>query len=335
MDAHDFIFRKNGVAMRIKSLVSLLCAVCFCFVTSSYAWEPNKDIDIIVAYKKGSGTDTGARLLSSYAERYFKHKLIVKNLDGGDGSIGWESLIKAKPDGYTIGFINLPTFATLVLKSPIRMSDVIPICNHVTESSIVVVREDSPYKTIKDLVDDAKVKRNLLASTNGFMASNHTAAQLLAHSGGFDYIAVDCGGTADQLLALLNDEVQFTCVKIPDVAPLMNKAKPEVRILATFSEERLKDYPDVPTLSEYGYYDRWYGSSRGIVAPKGTPDEVIQYYVKTFGELMADPEVIEAHRKANLALDYKDNLNLEATMTASIFFCNDIIPMIYKKEELK
>jgi tripartite-type tricarboxylate transporter receptor subunit TctC len=321
--------------MRIKSLLSIFCAVCFCYVTSSHAWEPTKDIDVIVAYKQGSGTDTGARLLSSYADRYFKHKLIVKNLDGADGISGWDSLIKAKPDGYTIGFINLPTFATLALSSPIKMSDVVPICNHLTESSIVVVRADSPYKTIKDLVDDAKVKGNLLASTNGFMASNHTAAQLLAHSGGFDYIAVDCGGTSDQLLSLLNDEVQFTCVKIPDVAPLLKKEKPEVRILATFSEERLKDYPEVPTLTEFGYYDKWYGSSRGIVAPKGTPDDVIQYYVKTFGAMMADPEVIEAHRKANLALDYKDNLNFEATMTASIFFCNDIIPMIYKEEDLK
>lgn len=321
--------------MRFKYLLSLLCMIGVSCITNAQAWEPTKDIEVIVAYKPGSGTDTGARLLSSFAERFFKHKLVVKNVNGEDGTTRWNTLIKAKPDGYTIGFINLPTFATQTLNSSIEMTDVVPICNHVTETSIVVVRADSPYKTIRDLVEDAKSKGNLLASTNGFMASNHTAAQLLAHSGGFDYIAVDCGGTSDQLKALLNDEVQFTCVKVPDVVPLLQKTNPEIRILASFSEKRLKDYPEVPTLAEYGYYDKWYGSSRGIVAPKGIPDEVLQYYVKTFHAMMDDFEVAMAHRNANLALDYKDNLNLEATMLASVFFCKDIIPMIYKEEDLK
>lgn len=322
--------------MRLKLFLSFVFSLLFCFTSTVCAWEPTKDITLVVAYKKGSGTDIGARLISSYAERYFGQKMIVRNIDGEDGLVGWKELINANPDGYTIGFINLPTFASLSLKhnSPIKMEDVVPICNHLTESTIVIVRADSPYQTIKDLVDDAKLRGDLIASTNGFMASNHTAAQLLSHTAGFNYVAVDCGGTSDQILALLNDEVQFSCVKIPDIAPLLAKAKPEIRILASFSEQRLRDYPEIPTLAEYGYYDKWYGSSRGIVAPKGTPDEIIEYYEKKFEAMLSDPEVVVAHKKANLSLDFKDNLNFEATMTASKFFCRDIIPMLYKNVDV-
>ena len=322
--------------MRLKLFLSFVFSFLFCFISTVNAWEPVKDITLVVAYKNGTGTDIGARLISSYAQRFFGHKMIVKNIDGADGILGWKELINANPDGYTIGFINLPTFASLTLKhnSPIKMQDVVPICNQLTESTIVIVRADSPYQNIKDLVDDAKVRGDLVASTNGFMASNHTAAQLLSHSAGFNYVAVDCGGTSDQILALLNDEVQFSCVKVPDITPLLAKKNPEIRILASFSEKRLRDFPDVPTLAEYGYYDKWYGSSRGIVAPKGTPDEIIEYYEKKFEAMLSDPEVVAAHRKANLSLDFKDNLNFEATMTASEFFCRDIIPMLYKNEEV-
>lgn len=318
--------------MRIKRYLYIFSLFFLCWCTNSSAWEPAKDINLIVPYKQGSGIDTCARMISSFSERFFKHKLLIKN--SARGKVGWDEIIKAAPDGYTIGFISLPSFSTYILNSHMDMTDIEPICNHVTEPSIVIVNADSPYNTIKDLVDDAKVRGNILAAINGFMASNHIAAQLLANSGGFDYIAVDCGGTSDQLLALLNDEVQFSCVKLPDITPLLKKEQPEVRILATFSTVRLNACPEVPTLSECGYYNKWYGSSRGLVAPKGTPKEVIDYYVKTFREMLTDPEVIAAHNNSNLTMDFKDNLNFDKTLSESFIFSKDIIPEIYKGKKL-
>ena len=73
-------------------------------------WKPTKDIKVIVAYKAGSGTDTGARVLCKDAEKFVGKTLIIENKPGADGKIGWTELSKAKPDGYTIGFINLPTY---------------------------------------------------------------------------------------------------------------------------------------------------------------------------------------------------------------------------------
>ena len=150
---------------------------------------------VIVAYKAGSGTDTGARLLASQAEKYVGKTLIINNLPGGDGKIGWTELVNSKPDGRTIGFINLPTFTTLAVQpgSTFAVSDVVPVCNQLSETGVVVVRANSPWKSLKELVDACKAKGNLRCSTNGVEASNHTAAQLLANCNSRAALAIFSG----------------------------------------------------------------------------------------------------------------------------------------------
>lgn len=296
----------------------------------AFAWTPNGDINVIVAYKAGSGTDTGARLLTTQASKYIPNTMVIQNLPGADGKIGWTKLINSKPDGQTIGFINLPTFTTLAAQpgAPFSSADIVPIANHLTESGVVAVKADSPYKTIEDLVAAAK-KGNLKASTNGVKASNHTAAQLLAQSAGFKYKAIPYGGTADQLLALRQGEVDFTCAKVADVAKLVKGEKPELRVLAVFDTKRAPELPDVPTLGEKKLYPEWYGSARALVAPKGTNPEIIAYYVDAFKKTMTDPAVVEAHKKAGLSMDYKDNKELGDLIKAQDKFAKEVINKLY------
>ena len=161
--------------------------------SSSAAWKPEKDVKIIVAYKAGSGTDTGARLLANSAKKYVGQTLVIENKPGADGKIGWTELAKAKPDGYTLGFINLPTYTTLASQKGAAFDEksIIPIANHLTETAVVVVRKDAKWKDLKELVADAQANPGQLkASTNGVQASNHTSAQLLAQSAKFEYNAV-------------------------------------------------------------------------------------------------------------------------------------------------
>lgn len=315
-----------------KIYAVMAAAVISSMAFNANAWEPSGDVTVIVAYKAGSGTDTGARLLASEAEKNIGKTLVINNLPGADGKIGWTELIKAKPDGQTIGFINLPTFTTLAVQpnASFGVNDIIPVCNHLTETGVVVVKADSPYKTLKDLIDDAKAKGNLRASTNGVKASNHTAAQLLAKSADFKYKAIPYGGTADQLLALRQNEVQFSCAKVADIAPLIKGDKAELRVLAVFSPERLATLPDVPTLKELGYYDKWYGSARGIVVPKGTPAELVDFYVNAFKKTMTDPANIEAHKTAGLELDFKDNVQMATLIKEQEEFCRDVVSKLYE-----
>ncbi|MBD5608058.1 MAG: tripartite tricarboxylate transporter substrate binding protein, partial [Desulfovibrio sp.] len=214
----------------MKKLFVLLAFALIAAPLSALAWEPTGDVNVIVAYKAGSGTDTGARVLASEAEKNIGKTLIINNLPGADGKIGWTQLVNAKPDGQTIGFINLPTFTSLTTEpdAAFTVADIVPIANHLTETGVVVVPASSPWKTIQDLVNAAKEKPDYRASTNGVKASNHIAAQLLAKSGGFDYKAIPYGGTADQLLALRQGEVDFSCAKVADVLPLVGGEKPEL-----------------------------------------------------------------------------------------------------------
>ena len=290
------------------------------------AWEPTGDVNVIVAYKAGSGTDTGARLLATEAQKYIPKTIIIQNLPGADGKIGWTQLSRAKPDGRTIGFINLPTFTTLAVlpHSPLSTSKIVPICNHLKETGVVVVRADSKWKTLKDLVAEAKKNPNLRASTNGVKASNHIAAQLLARSAGFNYKAIPYGGTADQLLALRQGEVQFSCAKIGDVLKLSTGRSPVFRILGVFDTKRDPSLKNVPTLKELGYYGKWYGSARALVAPAGTPPEIINFYVNAFRRTLTDKANIAAHERAGLSIDFLDNKQLAALIKEQEEFSREV-----------
>ncbi len=298
------------------------------------AWKPTKDVKVIVAYKAGSGTDTGARLLTNSAKKYVGQTLVIENKPGADGKIGWTELAKSKPDGYTIGFINLPTYTTLAQMEGSAFTDksIVPICNHLTETAVVVVRKDAKWNDLKSLVADAQANPGQLkCSTNGVQASNHTAAQLLAQSAKFEYNAVPYGGTADQLLALRQGEVDFSCAKVADVAKLINGENAELKVLGVYAEKRDPALPDVPTLGELGYYNKWYGSARALVAPKGTPDNIIKFYEDAFKKTMEDPEVKSAHEKAGMVIDFKDSKELGKMIEEQMDFCKNVVSKLYQK----
>ncbi|MFR5824023.1 MAG: tripartite tricarboxylate transporter substrate-binding protein [Dysosmobacter sp.] len=259
--------------------------------TSDENWTPKENVTMIVSYKAGSGTDNTARVLAAYAEKYIGKPVIIENLEGGSGSIGWTALSQAAPDGYTLGFINLPNFNATISEglATYTVDSFAPICNHVTETSVVLVKADSQFNTLEDLVKFAKDNPGKLkASTNGNRASNHIGAQVLATSAGFEYTDIPYGGTADQLLALRQGEVDFSVAKVADFASFTS----EVKVLAVYNQERLEGYPDVPTMGELGYYDQWLGSSRCIVAPAGTPENVIKFYEDAFQKLMEDADYL-------------------------------------------
>ena len=168
-------------------------------------WAPDGPVTMIVAYKAGNGTDVTARVLAQYAEKYIGQTIVIENVDGGSGSLGWSQLAAADPDGMTIGFMNLPNFNSSIVKGlgTYTTADFKAICNHVTETSLVIVRADEDrFSTIDELVAYAK-ENNTVASTNGAQASNHIGAQAFANSADFKYTDLPQGNTADELLSLL------------------------------------------------------------------------------------------------------------------------------------
>ncbi len=297
---------------------------------SAGTWKPEKDINVIVAYKAGSGTDTGARILCSIAEKYAGKTMLIVNKEGADGKIGYTELANSKPDGYTIGFINLPTYVSLAQESDSVFSkdSVTPIVNHLFEPSVVAVRKDAPWNTIEEFIDYCKAHPGeIKCSTNGVKASNHIGIQLLAKKAGFEVSAIPYGGTADQLLALRQGEVEVSVPKAGDVASLTGE-NGELKILASYTEDRLDEYPDVPTLKEKGY-DLVYGSARALVAPAGTPQEVIDFYVDVFTQTMNDEENIEKSKNAGLSLSLMSPETLGEYIDEQDDFVKNTLPTLF------
>lgn len=264
-------------------------------------WAPDGPVTMIVSYAAGNGTDVTARILAQYAEKYVGQTIVIENVDGGSGSIGWSQLAAAEPDGMTIGFMNLPNFNSSIVNElgTYTTDDFTAICNHVTETSLVIVRaDDDRFPDIDSLVAYAKENKTV-ASTNGAQASNHIGAQAFANSADFVYTDLPMGNTADELTSLLGGEADWCVAKAADIA-----GRTDVRVLASFSTERLPDMPDVPTLGEMGYYDQWLGSSRCVVAPAGVSDEVVAFYEAAFKATMEDPDYLAA--ASEVATDYKD-----------------------------
>ena len=291
-------------------------------------WTPSEPVNMIVAYKAGSGTDNTARVLSQYATKYIGQTVVIDNQEGGSGSIGWTALSQANPDGYTLGFVNLPTLCSNIVEGlgDYTMEDFIPICNHVNETSLVLVSASSQFNTLEDLVAYAKDHPGeLKASTNGNKASNHIGAQLLASTAGFEYTAIPYGGTADQLLALRQGEVDFSVAKEADIASMVS----ELKVLGVYDTQRMENFPDAPTLGELGYYDQWYGSARAIVAPKDTPQEIIDFYADAFKQTMEDAAYLDAAVKASVTTEYMDPAATAALLDAQYVFCTDTVSSIW------
>ena len=287
----------------MKKILALVLALVMVFALASAAcadWAPNGPVTMIVAYKAGSGTDNTARILAKYAEQYV---------------------------GQTIGFSNLPNFSSSIVNEmgTYTVESFAPICNHVTETSIVIVRAaDDRFPDLASLVEYGKANEGtrdeLKASTNGPQASNHIGAQAFANSAGFMYIDIPQGGTADQLLSLRGAEADFSVVKLADIAG----QEAEYRILGVFAEERLPELPDVPTLGEMGFYEGWLGSSRCVVAPAGVSEDVIAFYEAAFKAAMEDPEYLAAAEQAGMATDFKNAEDTGALIEAQQTFAESL-----------
>ena len=148
--------KKNFLAV-LTLLLSLLLVACGGEKKeeANPAAYPDKPVNVIIAYKAGGGTDVGARILMAEAQKNFPQTFVIVNKPGADGEIGYTELATATPDGYTIGFINLPTFVSLPheRQTKYKIDDVEPIMNHVYDPGVLVVKADSQFKTLADFVD--------------------------------------------------------------------------------------------------------------------------------------------------------------------------------------
>lgn len=263
---------------------------------SNAADYPTKPITLQVPYPAGGSTDVGARIVAAIAEKEFGQPVVVVNKPGAGGQVGWTELARQKPDGYYLGYINLPHILTTVLdperKAVFKAEDILPIISQALDPTTISVRPDSPWKTLKDLIDDAKKRPGQIpAGIVGYLQDDEIGYFQFAEAAGVELRRVYFDGAAPAITALLGKHVDVLFCTVADNYTQWKAGR--IRMLTIMDKERTKFYPDLPTTAELGFPAIISASTRGIAGPKGIPEPILKKIQEVFKKAMMTKEHME------------------------------------------
>jgi tripartite-type tricarboxylate transporter receptor subunit TctC len=251
---------------------------------------PNKRITYNICFNPGGESDITARFQEQPLKKILGVDIAINYKIGGGGALCWSELVQTKPDGYTIAGHNLPHTALQPLEmgnAGYQTLDLKSIYYFESTPDLLLVRNDSPYKTLKDFVEAAKKTPGAMTvGGSGTSSANDLGTTMLNKAAGIELTYVPFGGTGSAVPALLGSHV--TALMSYSTMGIQYAGK--FRSLAIASETRMDVLSDVPTFKEQGY-NVVEGAYRGVAAPPGTPDDVIKILADAFDKVMKDPEV--------------------------------------------
>lgn len=277
---------------------------------------PTKGVTVICPWSAGGGTDAVSRGLSKATEQFLGETITVNNITGGGGAVGHGAGIKAKPDGYTVTMI---TFELLSLPPqglvPFTYEDYDLLMRVNMDPAALTVKKDAPYNTVEEFVNYAKEHPGEISVGNSGPGSVwHIAAGLLADKTGIELKHIPFDGAAPAVTDLVGGHIQAVTVSPAEVQGQVEAG--ELKMLAVMSEERLPNFPDVPTFKELGY-DITFGTWRGLAVPKGTPDNVKQILADAFKKGYETEEFQTFAKNSGLGLAYADAADFKTFLANS------------------
>jgi tripartite-type tricarboxylate transporter receptor subunit TctC len=283
----------------LTRLVAALVAVLACLPAIPAAAQgsayPTKPIRLIVPFPPGAGTDTVARFVAQKLGDSLKTPIVVDNRTGAGGAIGAVEAARAEPDGYTLLFVASP-FTTVAAASPTAGYD--PVKQFVAVAPIAsgplafVVGNAVPAANMREFIALARQKPGTLNyGSAGPGSVNHLALELLKARTGTDIVHVPYKGIAPATLDLLSGQIQAMTASIPATLPYV--AQNKLRVLAVTGKRRAPMLPDVPSWQEAGVADAEVINYWGIVAPAGTPGEIVARINAATQALLAQADVRE------------------------------------------
>jgi tripartite-type tricarboxylate transporter receptor subunit TctC len=264
---------------------------------------PTKEVSIIIPYAPGGATDLVFRALAASTQKHLGKAVVVINKAGGGGTVGVVEAQHAKPDGYTLVTAITPlTILPHQVKTTFTYRDFEPILNVVQDPVMFQVQAQAPWKTLPEFLDYAKKNPGLITVGNsGAGGGVHLIALAFEKAAGVKFNHIPFAGGGPSVTALLGGHINAVSVSPPEGIPQVKAGK--LRIMALFSERRMSDFPDVPTVREQGV-DFALGQWRGLAAPKGTPPEAIRILHDAFKKGMEDPAFVKNAADMSVTLAY-------------------------------
>ena len=277
---------KKSILVLTASLLALVLAA-----PAFAAPYPDRSINLVISYPPGGGSDVLLNGIKPYLEKALKQSIIPVYKPGANGAVGWTYLAKEVPkDGYTICISNSPS----IIGNPIvnsetgyTMAEIAPIFNIVEDPAILIVKKDSPFKTLQEFVEHAKKNPGKVSMAHsGFTDDGWVATRYLEKAAGIKFVMIPFVGDSKASQAVMGGHVY---ANVSNVGIINQQVKDgSVRALAVFAKERSPYLPDVPTAKEAGW-DIQMGSARGFSAPKGVPDAILAALEAAFVEAVKDP----------------------------------------------
>lgn len=280
--------------MRLISRILLFAVACLALSATPGRAEtgyPDRPVEIVVPYPPGGLTDILTRALAEKLTEKWGQQVITVNMPGANGIVATTNVIGARPDGYRILFGTDATLATNpALYSDVKYDvskDLVPIAAIGSYQLMLVINKDVPAKTFKEFIDYAKAQEPPLDYASvGIGSAHHLAMELLKNSAGIKMSHIPYQGGAPATLAHVSGEVQ---AMFNGPAPIKGYLETgELTALAVSGDTRSTLYPDLPTVAELGYPEfnvvNWYG----LLAPVGTPPDVIKKIETSIAEVLAD-----------------------------------------------
>ena len=271
------------------------------------AWPSDAPIEVVVGFAPGGTTDVMVRVLAPYIARQLgdNASLVIVNRPGASGEIGVSQVKRAKPDGYTMGIVNLPGyfFVPMYRKASYSTSDLTLVARVVSDPTVMVARKDSKLTDLKQVVAQLKSSpSSLSAGHNGIGTNGHLAMARLEKAAEIKLNAIPYNGSAQQKTALAGNQLDIAFLAASEVPDPDNEATP-MRLLAQFTKTRVARLSTIPTTYDLGFPVEM-TAERGFAAPRGVAPQVLARLQKAIEAAMKDPEYIKAARNDAPFLSY-------------------------------
>jgi tripartite-type tricarboxylate transporter receptor subunit TctC len=318
---------------RFLSAAGLLAVAGFAFAQAAY---PAKPITMIVPFPPGGLADLVGRPVAEAMGRDLGQPVVIENKGGAGGGIGMAQAAKAPADGYTIlmalaSYSVLPEADAVLGRTQMYSFNALrPIARFTADPTVLAVRADAPWKTVKDFIDDARQRPEAINyGSSGNYGTMHVPMEILAQAAGVKFKHVPYTGAGPAVVALLGGQID--AVSTGPATVLQHVRAGKLRVLGHWGSARLDALPDVPSLKQAGYnaeYAQW----SGLFVPAGTPEPVVQRLRAAARVAAADPKVKEVILNAGSPILYQDTPDFEKYVQADVRRMADVVKKIGKVE---
>ncbi|HSQ03732.1 MAG TPA: tripartite tricarboxylate transporter substrate binding protein [Burkholderiales bacterium] len=320
---------------------ALLVVSLVAYAAAGFAQEhfPSRPVTLIEPFPPGGFVDLTARPLAASMEKFLKQPVVVSNRPGASGAIGTALVANAKPDGYnaliTASTISMVPEADKLFdrKPAYTLNQFAPIALIWTEPTYLIVRSESPWKSVKELVADARQRQGQLSySSSGLYGVLHIPFEMFAVAAGIKMRHLPTNGGGPALTALLGGHVDMTAAGPATLTPHIKSGK--IRALAGWGAKRHELLPDIPTFMELGYNIEYY-TWVALFAPVETPEATMKVLRDAVHKSVEDPDFKATMVKLNTPLHYLDAPEFQKFWDSDAKRIAEVIKGIGRVEEKK